>query len=126
MGAHRDEVDAIVVTWIDQNVEVGVTAEVEVVGHIPGVHVEGLHRLSVDTEDTRCQKAMFTVGSQAFIVRLMGESRGSRVYLEALVSIEEGQAKLTRILKPQFSDMDVRWGWPEEPSIESELMDGIQ
>jgi general secretion pathway protein K len=83
---------------------------------IPGVSLDVLQEIG----------GMFTVGSQAFIVRLMGESRGSRVYLEALVSIEEGQAKLTRILKPQFSDMDVRWGWPEEPSIESELMDGIQ
>jgi general secretion pathway protein K len=65
----------------------------------------------------------FTVGSSAFLVRAMGEDGGRRVFLEAVIVLDENGATLKRLQTPPFGDMRERWGWDEEPSSENVIVE---
>lgn len=65
----------------------------------------------------------FTVGSSAFLVRAMGEDGGRRVYLEAVVVIDDTGVHLKRLQTPPFGDMRSRWGWDEEPGSDTVIVE---
>lgn len=65
----------------------------------------------------------FTVGANVFLVRAMGEQGGRRAYVEAVVTVTSGVARVTRRETPPFSNMPTRWAWPEETSQETVLVE---
>lgn len=66
---------------------------------------------------------LVTVGSNTFVVRTMGIAAGRRAFLQAIVRVENGEAKIVRIETPAFSDMDVRWGWESETTQDRVLVE---
>lgn len=66
---------------------------------------------------------LFTVGSNAFIVRVQGTYGAAKYALEAVVEIEEGQPKVRKIQQLPFPDVIARWGWVEETTSETILID---
>lgn len=65
----------------------------------------------------------FTVGSNMFLVRVMGEQAGRRVFLEAIVEIVENQPKLKRLESTPFGEMRERWGWETDPGQETIIVE---
>jgi general secretion pathway protein K len=92
----------------------GTFEEVGELAQIPGVSLDVLQQIGGD----------FTLGSHAYLIRLMGEAGGTRIFREAVVLIEEEQPRLVRLNRPAHADMDVRWEWPEEPATETDVMGG--
>lgn len=66
---------------------------------------------------------LVTVGSNTFVVRTMGIAAGRHVYLQAIVRVENGEAKIIRMETPPFADMDVRWGWESETTQDRVLVE---
>ena len=78
---------------------------------------------SVSIDVVRETADYFTVGSSAFLVRAMGEDGGRRVYLEAVVVIDDTGVHLKRLQTPPFGDMRSRWGWDEEPGSDTVIVE---
>lgn len=83
---------------------------------LPGVTPQTLR----DIADT------FTVSSQSFLVRTVGRAGSSRVALEALVEFTNGQPVVTRVVHPWFSDAERRWGWVDETTSQTTLMEAAR
>jgi general secretion pathway protein K len=54
-----------------------------------------------------------TVGSQTFLIRVIGWVGNTTVSLEATVSVTNGTPKILKILDQAFPNMDVRWNWAD-------------
>ncbi len=52
-----------------------------------------------------------TVGSQTFLIRLIGWVGNTQIALEATVSVTGGTPKIIKIADQAFPNMDVRWNW---------------
>lgn len=81
---------------------------------LPGVTLESLIEIADD----------FAVGTDTFIVRVMGEVQQRRRFLEAVVRFENGAPRVLRRSTPAFSDVLTRWRWPEEPELEVNVLEG--
>lgn len=68
----------------------------------------------------------FTVSSQSFLVRVVGKSGSSRVAVEALVEFTNGQPVVTRVNRPWFTDAEQRWGWVDETTQQTVLMEAAR
>ncbi|MBS1708171.1 MAG: general secretion pathway protein GspK [Armatimonadetes bacterium] len=68
----------------------------------------------------------FTVSSQSFIVRVVGTAGQSKVALEATVMINNGQPQVTKISRPWFTDAEQRWGWLQETSSTTVLLEAAR
>lgn len=66
---------------------------------------------------------LVTVGSNTFVVRTMGIAAGRHAYLQAIVRVENGEAKIIRMETPPFADMDDRWGWESETTQDRVLVE---
>jgi hypothetical protein len=55
----------------------------------------------------------FTVASQTFIVRVVGEAGSFKVAQEAIVDMQNGQPKILQTSDAPFSDMPTRWRWDD-------------
>ncbi len=80
---------------------------------VPGVTIQNL----VGIADA------FTVGSQAFIVRVIGTYSEAQVALEGIIVIEDGQPRLLRIQPCPFVDPLTKWGWADETTSETVLLE---
>ena len=65
----------------------------------------------------------FTVRSSVFLVRVVGESNGSTVAIEAVVDTSSGTPRITKMHDLPFSDMPTRWGWSAEPTSDTVLVE---
>ncbi len=65
----------------------------------------------------------FTVGSNVFLVRAMGQAGSRRVFRQAYVKVTNGIPKVVRIETPPFADMDQRWNWTEEAETRTILVE---
>jgi len=66
-----------------------------------------------------------TVGSQTFLIRVVGWVGNTSVALEATVTIAGGTPKITKIVDQPFPNMDVRWNWADAASTNT-LVDPSQ
>jgi type II secretory pathway component PulK len=81
---------------------------------IPGVTPEVLQQAA----------GRLTAISQVFAVRILGQAGNSRVALEAIVDVADGQPRLRQIHDVPYSDAPTRWGWAEETTTETILREG--
>lgn len=65
-----------------------------------------------------------TAISQVFIVRVIGLAGDSKVALEAIVDVADGQPRLRQILDVPYSNAEARWGWSEDTTTETILREG--
>lgn len=65
----------------------------------------------------------FTTQSNTFLVRVVGQSGSSRVALQAVIDIQNGVARILRTEDQPFADMPARWGWNEQPTTETVLVE---
>lgn len=63
----------------------------------------------------------FTTKSEVFLIRVEGQAGGSRVPLEAVVSINGGRTRVLKVYDPPQSNMIELWGWPDETTNDVEL-----
>ncbi len=83
-----------------------------------------LANLAGVTQENLAQFAdAFTVGSNVFLVRAMGQAGSRRVFRQALVKVTDGVPKVVRIETPPFADMDQRWNWSEEAETRTILVE---
>lgn len=82
---------------------------------LPGVSVSALAEIA----------DVFTVGSNSFIVRVMGQYGGRRQFWVAVVTIQDGQPRVTKMRRAAFSDMLVRWNWADEAETQTVVVEGI-
>lgn len=54
---------------------------------------------------------LFTVVSQTYIVRILGQSGNFTYAMEATIDVQNGTPKIIRITDAPFSNMADRWGW---------------
>ena len=66
----------------------------------------------------------FEVNSQTFLVRVLGQSGGTRVALQATIAVEEGAPKVIRVEQPPYADVLQIWGWEPEPVATTTLRGG--
>ncbi len=92
----------------------GSFAELGELAELPGVTLESLIEIADD----------FAVGTDTFIVRVMGEVQQRRRFFEAVVRFENGAPRILRRSTPAFSDVLTRWRWPEEPDLEVNVLEG--
>ena len=64
-----------------------------------------------------------TVRSSVFLVHVVGEHNGARVALEAVVDTTSGTPRLIKMHDQPYSDMPARWGWSDETTNETVLVD---
>jgi type II secretory pathway component PulK len=81
---------------------------------LPGVTLDSLAEVADD----------FAVGTDTFIVRVMGEVQSRRQFMEAIVRYEGGRYRILRRTEPAFSDVPARWRWPEEAELEVDVQEG--
>jgi DNA uptake protein ComE-like DNA-binding protein len=67
----------------------------------------------------------FEVNSQTFLVRVLGESGGTQIAIQATVSVTDGTPKLVRIEEPPYADVLTIWGWEPEP-VATTTLKGVQ
>jgi hypothetical protein len=67
----------------------------------------------------------FEVNSQTFLVRVLGESGGTQIAIQATVSVTDGTPKLVRIEEPPYADALTIWGWEPEP-VATTTLKGVQ
>jgi len=91
----------------------GTYASVGELATVPGITLQNLIGLA----------DVFTVGSQAFIVRVIGIYAGVEVALEGTIVIEEGIPRLLRVQPCPFTDPATKWGWAEETASETILVE---
>lgn len=65
----------------------------------------------------------FTVGSQAFVVRVLGSYSSTQVALEAVIVIEDGRPRIKKIQPCPFVDPITKWGWADETTTETVLLE---
>lgn len=65
----------------------------------------------------------FTVGSRAFLVRVMGRYANSTVALEGVIVIEDNLPRLKRIQPTPFVDTLTKWNWSDETTSETVLLE---
>jgi general secretion pathway protein K len=53
----------------------------------------------------------FCVGSEKFLIRVVGTVGNTSVALEAVVVMSGTTPRVTKIYEPPFNDMPTRWGW---------------
>jgi len=63
----------------------------------------------------------FTTKSEVFLIRVEGQAGGTKVPLEAVVSINGGRTRVLKVYDPPQSSMIELWGWPEETTNDVEL-----
>ncbi len=80
---------------------------------IPGVTPEALRTLA----------DYFTVSSQSFLVRVVGKCGSAKVALEASVYLDNGSPVVNRVTRPWFTDAERRWGWADQTTSETVLME---
>lgn len=79
----------------------------------------------VDNQQLQDLADLFTVNSQAYIVRVEGQFGPARYALEAVVVLDEGVPKVQKVQRPLFSDYLVRWDWPDTTTIETVLLEEL-
>jgi general secretion pathway protein K len=65
-----------------------------------------------------------TAISQVFIIRVVGLAGDSKVALEAIVDVADGQPRLRQILDVPYSNAEARWGWNADTTTETILREG--
>lgn len=65
----------------------------------------------------------FCIGSQTYLVRLKGRKNSAFTFLEAVVTITDGQAKIIKMNRPIYRDPQLVWGWDPEPTQTTTLME---
>lgn len=65
----------------------------------------------------------FAVRSSVFLVRVVGECNGSQVALEGVVDLSSGAPLLIKMHDQPFSDMPARWGWSQDTTTDTVLVD---
>lgn len=75
------------------------------------------------TDQLRELADAFTVGSSAFLIRIEGRTRASTSTLEAIVIIDAGQPKVLKVMEPVMPDATARWGWADETTTETVLLE---
>ena len=76
-----------------------------------------------DGNNLRQFAGYFTVRSSVFLVRVVGESNGTRISLEGVVDTSSGTPRLVKMHEQPYTDMPTRWGWNEETTNETVLVD---
>lgn len=66
----------------------------------------------------------FSVISQTFRVRIMGESGSARFPLEVTIDVQNNLPKVIAVQRPPRQDVLARWNWQPEPTAEIELEAG--
>jgi type II secretory pathway component PulK len=66
---------------------------------------------------------IFTLSCQTFIVRLQGIKGTSTAFMEALVSVTDGQAKILKMNRPLQRNPLTLWGWEQDATTETTLLD---
>lgn len=65
----------------------------------------------------------FCIGSQTYLVRLKGRRNTAFTFLEAIVTVSDGQAKVIKMNRPIYRDPQLVWGWDADPTTTSTLME---
>lgn len=91
----------------------GTLASLGELASLPGVTAQNIPQLA----------DAFTVGSTVFLIRAMGVSGSGRAFLQAVVRVENAQAKLVRVERLPFGDLRERWEWPEDAATTTSLVD---
>ncbi len=65
----------------------------------------------------------FTVRSSVFLVHVVGECNGSQIALEGVVDTSSGVPRLVKMHDQPYSDMPTRWGWSDETTNETVLVE---
>lgn len=65
---------------------------------------------------------LFTVNSQAYIVRCEGTYGTGHYAVEAVITLDNGVPKLTKVRQPLFPNFIDRWGWAAETTVETTLV----
>lgn len=63
----------------------------------------------------------FSVRSQVFLVRVVGEAGETRVDLVAVVDTSSGKPRIIKMLDQPYADMPTRWGWQPQPTTDTTL-----
>lgn len=118
------------------------TASEEILGTVPGISIDiaeaivqrqgqgfaSLGELTsipgVTAQVLQQAAHRLTAISQVFIVRVIGLAGDSKVALEAIVDVADGQPRLRQILDVPYSDVEARWGWSEDTTTETILREG--
>lgn len=66
----------------------------------------------------------FTVNSSAFVVRVIGTAGNTSVPLEAVVTLSNGTARISKISTPPFTDMVPYWHWDPQTNADYDLTGG--
>ncbi len=65
--------------------------------------------------------AYFTVGSRAFLVRVLGVAGGKQVALEATVSLADDGAHILKVRRSPYADPITQWNWDTEATQQQVL-----
>ena len=76
-----------------------------------------------DGNNLRRFAGYFTVRSSVFLVRVVGECNGSQIALEGVVDTTSGTPRLIKMYEQPYSDMPTRWGWSDETTTETVMVE---
>lgn len=65
----------------------------------------------------------FATNSQTFVVHAMGSAGEARCSLDAVLSISSTGAKILKITQLPYADMSKRWGWDDQTTTDSVLLE---
>lgn len=77
----------------------------------------------VDNDVLQQVADIFTVSTQMFIIRIEGQYISARHPMQATVVVRNGLPSVVKVRKSPFTDYAVRWQWPEEPQVETILLE---
>jgi DNA uptake protein ComE-like DNA-binding protein len=63
----------------------------------------------------------FTINSQSFIVRVIGTAGSISVPLEAVITLSNSTASITKVYHPPFNNMTSHWHWDNQSSNDIDL-----
>jgi type II secretory pathway component PulK len=67
---------------------------------------------------------LFTTSSEAFVVRVIGTAGDTSVPMEALITLKNGSASISKLLQPPYNDMRSHWNWQDDPTNDVDLSSG--
>jgi DNA uptake protein ComE-like DNA-binding protein len=83
---------------------------------VPGVTIPILRQIA----------DLFTVNATAFLVRVEGTAGQVKYPLEAIITLKNSTAQLTKIMHPPMSNMRANWGWQDTTTNDVDLTTGAQ
>lgn len=63
----------------------------------------------------------FTTGSRTFLVRVIGVAGSTSVPLEAIITLQNNTASISKTMQPPYNDMLTRWNWNTDTTSDVDL-----